>query len=218
MENRLAPIAADNLDRLQRHAAASVFWEMEPSTRATLSGADARFEKEAWLISRLSDYGQCGYTVVFDAGLRAAVIYCPPADAPGTQLVPTHPVSQDAQLITSLFIDPGLSGRGLESVLLDSAVMDLTQRGFAAVEAFGLRSDIAFAEAGDGVLEIVAKREEIGLISVGQLESAGFQVVRDHPVLPRLRLELPPAHSLLSEQATDELLREVEHTAPAWAG
>lgn len=215
MDDRLAPIAADNLDRLHAYAATSVFWEMEPALHRTIDCSDAKLEKEAWLLNRLIDYGQCGFTIVFDDGMRATVIYCSPDDAPGAQLMPTFPVSLDAQLISSLFMDPGLSGRGLESILLDAAIMDLTQRGFAAVEAFGLRTEIAFAETTEEIVDFVAQRDKIGLMGVDQLEGAGFQVVREHPVLPRLRLELPPVHDVLNEQAMDLLLREAEMVSPA---
>lgn len=210
MDARLSPIAADNLDRLQRDAARSVFWEMEPSIRANVTGADAKFEKEAWIVSRLTDYGQCGYSIVFEGNRKASILYCRADDAPGAQTMPTFPVSLDAQLITSLFIDPGISGLGLESILLDSAVMDLTQRGYAAVEAFGLRDNIDLAEVAQETIDIVALRDEIGLLRCEQLEGAGFRVVREHPVIPRLRLELPPVHDLLSEQAMDMLLRSAE--------
>ena len=38
------------------------------------------------------------------------------------------------------------------------------------------------------------------------LESAGFRVERDHPITPRLRLELPPAFDLLTAAAVEDLL------------
>ena len=39
---------------------------------------------------------------------------------------------------------------------------------------------------------------------------SGFEVVRDHPVLPRLRLEMPPAKGLLSAEAVEKLLSGAE--------
>lgn len=210
MQQRLFPLGTQNLDQLQVDAAESVFWEMEPSIRERLDRTSSRFEKEAWLIARLTDYGRCGFLVRFPAGQRASIIYCAPADAPGTQVVPTAPVSLDAQLISSLFIDEALTGGGIESILLDAAVMDLSQREYPAVEAFGLRSDVEPAEASEAVLDIVARRREIGLIDAHQLEGAGFQVVRDHPVLPRMRLELPSITPVLTAQGRETRLREAE--------
>lgn len=221
MVSRLSPVTPENVSSLHPQAVRSIFWEVDPSIRGRIEAAGgAQFEKEAWLHARLLDYGSCGFTLVFAAeneitsSARATVLFCPPQDAPGAGQIPTAPVSADAQLITSLFLDPRLSGMGLESVLLDSAVMNLTERGYPAVEAFGLRSDIEFAETTAEVIAIVDKRADLGLIDVEQLEGAGFQTVRDHPVLPRLRLELPPAHTLLSAADVELLLREADLLAP----
>lgn len=221
MVSRLTALAPDTVSLIHPHASRSVFWETEPAVRRQIEAAGGEsFEKEAWLAARFLDYGTCGFTIVFEDGLRfrssgrATILYCSPNDAPGVAQLPTGPVSGDAQLITSLFIDPRLWGTGLESVLLDAAVMDLTQRGFAAVEAFGLRRDVEYAETTDEVIEIVDKRTDIGLIDVDQLEGTGFKTIREHPVLPRLRLELPPAHSLLSAADVELLLREAEQLAP----
>ena len=49
----------------------------------------------------------------------------------------------------------------------------------------------------------------IGLMSYETLRSAGFEVAADHPVLPRLRLELPPEHDMLSAAAAEDLLARV---------
>lgn len=217
MDPRLRPLAQDNLDTIHPGAATSLFWEMEPAARARVEKAgEQRFEKEALLAGRLTEYGTCGFTLSFEDA-AATVLYCSPGEAPGARALPSAPVREDAQLITSLFIDPRLLGRGLESVLLDSAIMDLTGRGFSAVEAFGLRGDVeyfAVDEEIDDVLSVVAQREEIGLLGLDHLEGAGFRVERDHPVLPRMRLELPPARDLLSAADIEMLLREAALVAP----
>lgn len=213
MDSRLHPLTQDTLAALHPGAATGLFWEMEPGPRARVEQAgEQRFEKEAWLATQLTDYGTCGFILDFPEGAPATILYCSPAAAPGALSLPTAPVSDDAQLITSLFIDPRHSGRGMESILIDSAVMDLTSRGFAAVEAFGLRGDVEYFAADeeiDDVIAVVAQREEIGLLGVDQLEGAGFRVQREHPVLPRMRLELPPEHGLLSAADVELLLREM---------
>lgn len=118
--------------------------------------------------------------------------------------MPTAPVSEDAAVVTSLFIDSAVAGTGLEAVLMDAAIMDLLQKGVDAVEAFGWRTDA------EEPLPLAEKPQEIGLIDAEVLESAGFEVVRDHPVLPRLRLEMPPAKGLLSAEAVEKLLSGAE--------
>ena len=46
----------------------------------------------------------------------------------------------------------------------------------------------------------------MGLMAYDTLRSAGFEVAADHPVLPRLRLELPPEHDVLTAAAVEDLL------------
>lgn len=210
MDARLSPLTAQTAGEIHLQAARSVFWELEPELARRVSQAgDAPFEKEVWLSTVLLTFGSCGFSVGFprSAGslrARATVLYCPREDAPGARQLPTAPVSEDAAVVTSLFIDPGFEGTGLEAVLMDAAIMDLLHKGVDAVEAFGWRKN-----SGDPV-PVTDKPQDIGLIDAEVLESAGFEVVRDHPVLPRLRLEMPPARGLLSAEAVEKLLSGVE--------
>ena len=102
--------------------------------------------------------------------------------------------------MSSLFVKSHRAARGLEAVLLDATIMNLTSRDASAVEAFGYR------DAGTAEDLLRDKPGRIGLLPVETLESAGFMVVRDHPITPRLRLELPPAFDLLTTAAVEDLL------------
>ncbi len=214
MKARLRPLTDDNQGLLHPQAARSVFWELEPElARKVTESGDAQFEKEVWISTTLLDYGTCGYSIVDDERLRpkatATVLFCPTPLAPGARVMPTGPVSPDAEIITSLFVDPGFEAMGIEPVLLDAAIMELTRRGASAVEAFGLALDCTTEDVAalDGEhAEIFNRDREIGLITEMALKSAGFEVVAPHPVLPRLRLELPPAQGLLSAVAVEKLL------------
>lgn len=218
MGARLRPLTDDNQRLLHRLAARSVFWELEPelACRVTEAG-DAQFEKEVWISTTLLDYGTCGYSIVDGDGaaglsVTATILFCPASLAPGARAMPTGPVSEDAEIITSLFVDPGFEAMGIEPVLLDAAIMELTRRGATAVEAFGLAIDCTTEDVAalcEEHADIVARDREIGLISEMALRSAGFEVVEPHPVLPRLRLELPPAQGLLSAAAVEKLLSGV---------
>lgn len=177
--------------RIHRQAARSTFWELEAAV------VDPAFEKEAWLATTLLSFGQCGFTV----GEDATILFCSREDAAGAAKLPTAPISNDAEIITSLFVKAHLMGRGIEAVLVDAAIMHLTNRGSTAVEAFGYYGDPAAAADFLG-----HKPAYIGLMSYETLRSAGFEVAADHPVLPRLRLELPPEHDMLSAAAAEDLL------------
>jgi len=213
----LIPVSQETIGRIHPQAGRSIFWELDPEAASLVQGSgDPAFEKEAWLTTTLLDYGHCGYSLERSTHERAVatVLWCSRDAAPGCVQLPTAPVSEDAEVLTSLFIDRALAGVGLESVLLDASIMHLVDSAATAVEAFGWREDF-FARADvyellEGpVGTILRSASEIGLMSVSVLESAGFQVIADHPVLPRLRLELPPPHDLLAFSAVEELFDRV---------
>lgn len=212
------PLSQHTMRLIHHKAARSIFWEMDAETAAqVLKKGDPSFEKEAWLTTTLMNYGCCGFSISRRPAERAiaTVIYCSRNDAPGASQLPTAPVSPDAELLSSLFIDPGFSGVGLESVLLDSAIMELVEKDASAVEAFGWREEIFLQPnmteliAGE-VGTILAAAPDIGLMTSSDLEAAGFKVVADHPVLPRLRLDLPPQRDLLSAADIALLLASAE--------
>lgn len=210
----LIPLSPETMGRIHPQAGRSIFWELDAEAASLVhDSGDPAFEKEAWLTTTLLNYGCCGLSLERSTAARAVatVLWCSRDAAPGCAQLPTAPVSEDAEVLTSLFIDPGFAGVGLEAVLLDAAIMQLVDADVPAVEAFGWRQDFFSRADVDELLEgpvgsVLRSASEIGLMSVAVLESAGFQVVADHPVLPRLRLELPPQHGLLSVAAVEELL------------
>ena len=218
MEARLRPLNDANQGLVHRQASKSVFWELEPQlARRVQAEGDPVFEKERWISTMLLNYGTCGYSIVDDSArtATATVLFCQRDLAPGAQAMPSGPVSQDAEIITSLFVDTGFRSIGLEAVLLDAAIMDLTERGASAVEAFGLAMDCTtddVAALDEEHAEIFEHDRQIGLISEMDLRSAGFEVVAPHPVFPRLRLELPPAQEMMTAEAVEKLLAGL--TAP----
>ncbi|GAB3593776.1 hypothetical protein CFAEC_13585 [Corynebacterium faecale] len=220
MQASLFPIAQDNLSLVHPQARRSVFWELEATAVAAVEkSGHPEFEKEAWLSTTLFEQKTCGYSIGYlnpdpipSAPAISTVLYCLRDYAPGAATLPTAPVSKDAALITSLFIDEVFRGVGMEAVLLDAALVDLIKMEVPAVEAFGIRDLKINGSIGldPTVREIAAQRNRIGLIEVEMLESAGFEVVADHPVLPRLRMEMPPQDPLMSAMEAQLLLASVE--------
>ena len=195
---RLIPLDAANLMRIHPVTARSVFWELDPLGDA-FSGTDPDVDKAAWLLTLSYEQPAVGFSIVDPAaatGARATLLMCPPSAAPGAVRMPTAPFSADAFCLTSLHIDSAVAGIGWEAVLIDAAVAALTSQSLPAVEAFGFRTEIP-------------RSADIGLMSAEVLESAGFTVVADHPDTPRLRLELPPAHDLLTEREIADVLAAV---------
>ncbi len=211
MDARLQPLNTEAIPLVHHECATSVFWELRPSLQ-TAKGLDVSFEKEAWLATGLLEGACGGYNLLHQrAGVApiraiATVLYCPPVYAPGAEVMPCSPVSKDAKLITSLHIDPVIARTGLEAAMLDAVIMDLVAADVPAVEVFGLRPEV---DPTADVVEILANIRQVGLVSVPELESAGFKVIADHPVIPRLRMELPPARELLTAQAVADIFNRI---------
>lgn len=210
---RVIPLDAANLNRIHRTTARSVFWELDPLGDA-FAGTDSEVDKAAWLLALAYEQPAVGFSIIdpsTTAGAHATLLMCPPAAAPGAVRMPTAPFSPDAFCLTSLHIDAATARTGWEAVLIDAAVASLTQLSLPAVEAFGYRVEAVpeSEQVSKLTRDIVDKRSSIGLMPVEVLESAGFTVVADHPAIPRLRLELPPAHDLLTEREIAELLAGV---------
>ncbi|MCK7676143.1 hypothetical protein [Corynebacterium pygosceleis] len=214
----LYAVTPDTVSRMHPAARESVFWELDPATAAEVVDAgSATLEKEAWINRVLLEQGGCGYSIgtAGDAEAIATVLFCAPEHASGVVQLPTAPVSPDAQLLTSLFIERRFGELGVESVLINAVILDLTRRGARAVEAFALRNPGATAArrdrgprnpSGDADMDavaIAARASEIGLPDIGVLEAAGFAVVADHDLLPRLRLSLPGQDLVWSEEAAE---------------
>lgn len=121
-------------------------------------------------------------------------------------------MTSDAYVLTSLHRDPAVMGSGIETMLLDAAIVYLAGQGIKALEAFAWDEsfcDDPFNPQPENIQRILASVEDIGLMTVALLESAGFEIIRHHPVLPLLRLQLPPAHSLLTAEAAEPLFAKV---------
>lgn len=136
-------------------------------------------QKEAWLSAVTCEWGPVGHTVTVD-GVRAGYsLYAPARYLAQVGGQAARPVSRDAVLLATLAIDPAFAGQGLGRVLLQTMARDLIKRKVRAAEAFGDR----------------AWEGRACYIPAGFLEASGFQVVREHPRFPLLRMDLRNALS-----------------------
>lgn len=180
MSRRLVNVTLDNLDDLPPRCRRCVFWELDPVSYARAhEGGDPAFEKEAWVSSRLLEWGSCGKILYVDGLPAGHVLYAPPAQVPRSVAFPTSPVSRDAVLLMSAHIVPEFAGGGLGRALVQGAAKDLTRRGTRALEAFG--------DLHPQAPSCVAPAD--------YLLAVGFTVARPHPRYPRLRLDLRTAAS-----------------------
>jgi len=226
----ISALALEHVAALPDPCRSCVRWELDEAAAAVAARSDPAFEKEAWLSQTLLEWGSCGRVVHVGSELAAFVTYAPPHLVPRSLHYPTSPVSADAVLLMTAGVLPQHRGGGLGRMLVQGAAKDLTRRGVRAVEAFadaGLGSgaaDGAGAHAAAGAtgttspLDRPPQPSRLGgscHVPAAFLREVGFEVVRDHPRWPRLRLELRTALAWREdvERALDRILAEL--TAPA---
>jgi len=202
MSRRVVHLTLDHLAALDAPCRDCVFWQLDPVRRARVDlEGDAGEEKRAWLSAVLRDWGSCGRVVLVEGRPVGHVVYAPPALLPSADAFPTSPVSPDAVLLASAYVDPAHAGAGLGRLLVQAMAADLVERGHTAIESYG---DTRGRANG-----CVLPAEFLG--------SVGFKTQRAHPTTPRMRMELRTALSWKDEVelALERLLGVVRPTQKA---
>lgn len=200
MPRKVVRLTLDHLSALEVPCAGCLFWQLDPVSRTRLAPAEHFGEKEAWVSRVLREWGSCGRVMLLDDRPVGLAVYAPEVYVPGAAGFPTAPVSPDAVLLTMVYVDPAHRGGGLGRMLVQGMARDLIKRGgIRAVEAFGQRR-------GPGTC----------LVPVDFLGSVGFKTQRQHPVTPRMRMDLRSAVVWRDEvEAALERLADVVRPAPA---
>ena len=223
MSRSISALALEHVAALPDPCRSCVRWELdEAAAAAARRGGDPALEKEAWLSRTLLEWGSCGRVAHVGSELAAFVTYAPPHLVPRALHYPTSPVSADAVLLMTAGVLPQHRGGGLGRMLVQGAAKDLTRRGVRAVEAFAEAGPPDPApEGADGRVRRPAAspagRPPPAALGGGChvpaafLLEVGFEVVRDHPRWPRLRLELRTALAWREdvERALDRILAEL---------
>jgi GNAT superfamily N-acetyltransferase len=170
---KLTPLTVQTLGSIPDPCRRCVFWELGP--RAHPRGSDeAAVQKEAWLSSVMLEWGPVGHVLTVDGVVAAYSLYAPASFLEQAKAQVARPVSRDAVLLATLAVLPEFEGQGIGKVLLQSMARDLTRRKVRAVEAFADR----------------AWSTRACHLPAGFLEASGFQVVREHPRFPLMRMDL----------------------------
>jgi len=170
---KVVALNIETLDLLPAPCRQCVFWELGPKARP-LGSDEAGLQKEAWLSSIVLEWGAAGHVLLVDGEPAAYSLYAPARFLEQASSQAARPVSRDAVLLATLSVSPRFEGQGIGRVLLQSMARDLIKRKVRAVEAF-------------------ADRVWTGRnchIPIDFLEACGFQVVREHPRYPLLRMDL----------------------------
>ena len=174
MGRHVERLTLDNLALLPGECQTCVFWELDPVRRQQVRGHEAE-EKAAWLSGMLRDWGSVGRVVRVDDRVVGHLVFAPAVHLPGSAGFATAPVSPDAILLATGYVDPDCRGQGLGRVLVQAMAKDLIKRGgIGAVEAFGS----------------LKPREGECVLPVDFLLAVGFKTHRPHAAYPRMRMDL----------------------------
>jgi GNAT superfamily N-acetyltransferase len=193
---KLVPLGTETLDLVPEPCRHCVFWEL--GARARPRGSDdAGLQKEAWLSSLVLEWGPAGHVATVDGEVAGYSLYAPTHVLDQVGFQAARPVSRDAVLLATLAVLPEFEGQGLGRVLLQTMARDLTRRKVRAVETFADQ----------------APTRRDCRVPAGFLEASGFQVVRDHPRYPLMRMDLRTA--LTWKDAREAALEALRVPAPA---
>ncbi len=196
---KLVPLGPETLDLLPAPCRRCVFWELGAKARPRGS-EEAGLQKEAWLSSVVLEWGPAGHVVSVDGEVAGYSLYAPTHVLDQVGFQAARPVSRDAVLLATLAVLPEFEGQGIGRVLLQTMARDLTKRKVRAVEVFADRAPVGRA------CHVPAEF----------LEASGFQVVRDHPRYPLMRMDLRTALTWKdAREAALEVLRVPAPTQPA---
>ncbi len=152
-----------------------IYWEHpEKCVDPAKENSEEMWKKKLeWLKTTRRNFGNCGKILYVDGRATGYAQYAPASFLPNSANYTSGPPSNDAVLISCLFI-PREDFRGLRlgSLLLKSILDELKERGFVAVETFARRGG---AENPSGPVEFYFKN--------------GFQIRKNSSEFPLMRLE-----------------------------
>ena len=133
--------------------------------------------RRQWFSATLLEWGRCGKLVVEAGEAIAFAEYAPAMLFPRLVRYPASAAtSADAVYLSYCFVEEGHRGRGLGRELVGAVARDAAERGYQGLEAIGDRE-------WDGTWVLPAPF----------LRATGFEVVREDPRFPLLRLDLDDA-------------------------
>jgi GNAT superfamily N-acetyltransferase len=175
---RVAPLAGADVDDLPDTCRGCLFWELgrpRPDPRQAhhvdeLAG-DPAMQKQAWWSWQVLEQQPPGRVVRVGDKLAAYVLF----GVPGTfapRKAPAPRSSDDALLLATIWVDPTQREGGIGRQLIQAAIKEALRLDLPAVEAYG---DRRF-------------REQDCVLPTMWLLHEGFEVHREHPRYPLLRL------------------------------
>ena len=193
MGYRVADLTSELLDALPSACRMCTYWELG-SPRESPKDASGGRAKRAWVRETEVICGPPG-KILYDGDREVGyALMAPPERFRRSRLFVHHP-SEDALLLGTAWIAPDARERGAGQHLVRAVLHEAHRRRCRAVEAYGVRGGSPEAPEGACVL------------SEAFLGRMGFQVLREHPHWPLMRLDLRQTVSDSMESALARVRR-----------
>jgi GNAT superfamily N-acetyltransferase len=163
---RLRPMTAADLPLLPGSCARCIF------TEASLRDLAA----PEWAEAVTRHWGYCGVMAFNGDQPIGHLTLAPAMYVPRLGAFATTPVGADAAVVMSAHVAAELRGKGIGKQLVHSAASLVARHDIRALEAVGTYNGSPSC-----------------MLPIRFLEAVGFQVVRPHPITPRLRMDLQNA-------------------------
>lgn len=170
---RLRPMTADDLDRLPEPCGRCAFWETSVADLAPLEHPARAARKAEWAHDVTEHWGYCGVLAVQEDEVIGFLTLAPARHVRRLPAFSTTPVGTDVAVLLSAQVAEAWRGQGVARQLVSTAAGLVARRDIRALEAVGTHREGPSC-----------------MMPVGWLEAVGFGIVREHPVTPRLRMDL----------------------------
>lgn len=174
MSDRIRPLTGELIDHLPPACRTCLFWELPDAPRGSQPDRADEVAEAKLLYHRAVelDWGPPGLLLRSDGRTLAFATFVPAEQAHRTRRLGSVP-SDDALVLTTMWVDPEVCGTGIASALLHRVLKQAHDRGLRAVEATATRG-------GGGPC----------LLPESFLLANGFVVHHQHVWHPLLRLDL----------------------------
>jgi GNAT superfamily N-acetyltransferase len=202
VSRRVVPLTGEVWEQVTAPCRACLFWASgeRPQPDADAAAVEASLvRKQAWTTALVHRGRAPGRAVLVD-GVTVGFVEFVPADRLAPRRAPVPVVDPEALVITTMWVEPGHRTRGLGRLLVQEALKEAIAGSHPAVEALADRR----------------WRPDECVLPITWLLHEGFEVAREHPRYPLLRLEVSRtvrwAESL--EHAVEEMRDLLPRRAP----
>jgi GNAT superfamily N-acetyltransferase len=171
----LRPLTADTISDLAAGAELCTFWQTVPHNGHVRS-TDPSEVAAAWVREVTGDWGPPGRVVYVDGRAVGYVLLAPARLVPRLAAFATAPSDPTTLMLLTVRVEEDQLGHGLRKVLVQAAVKDALRHRVRSIDAIAARP--------------MAVTKDPCVLEAAFLEKVGFRVTRDHPLYPRLRLDL----------------------------